>query len=325
MKKILCFIIAAILIICVGCSSRTIADDPIESINPIVEPTPEPTPEPAVFKVAVVTDTEAEFFKNGILSVIDNTEVITTTVGIDAGAKEAAENEATVVIAHVSEEGTDLKALEELAANDVTVLLFDSASNSMPAGVKVFGYDTAGAQASIFNTLMTLPNHDTPVRLFGMFTSSTTNAATSYSSGTAEGKIFNKGVYYEDELEATAEEWIADMLKDYYPGMLDAVYTENERFAETVLSVLNSLERTDIEVVTLYNDIPSELMQNNPYIYTAQVCPNTYYIGAYLANEALKIKNDEDIEVVVFTPDVIYGSYLNDGLITQNMSELFPM
>ena len=318
MKKIVCILISIMIVIaCIGCQKTVSPNAPQDEPASESVPTPEPTPEP-VFKIAVLTDNDDKYFKNAVETAVGGSEELVFLDGtIDESVNQAIDEEASVVIAYIKQEGTSLNALKSLVDKGIKVLLFDMGANNAPDGVNVFGYDTATAQDSIFNTLMTLPNHDTPVRLFGMFSSETTDAATAYLNGINEGKVFDKGIYVEDINEETPEEWIAAKLKKYYPGMLDAVYAENERYAEIVLDTLNSLERTDIEVVTLYSSIPEEKMLSNPYIYTAEVCPNTYYIGTYLTDIALKSKSDDfTTETFDFTPEVIYGEYLKEeGLV----------
>ena len=106
--------------------------------------------------------------------------------------------------------------------------------------------------------------------------------------------------------------------------MLDAVYAENDRMAQTALEALNAAGRTDVEVVTLFRDIPADEMSKNPYIYYAEICPNTYYIGAYLADTALKGLGGDEAKTFEFTPDVLYASDIEDGFLSERMSELFP-
>lgn len=316
MKKVFSLLTALIVFIMLaGCSAANVSDDEPESPElPAETPAPEePTPEPP-YVISIVSDGDPAIFADGVKSIADNadnTELIVTGGGIAEGVKKS-EN-ASAIIAVIYEENADVKPLEDALSNGSSVYVFDMGENSFSNGIMRFGYDTAPAQQLITEALLAMPSHDTPVRVLGMFTSASTDAASSFSKGSEDGIFFDKGAYFEDENDQTPEEWFDDMLKSYYPGMLDAVYAENERMAEAAIKALNVADRTDMEVISLYGSIPFDAMENNPYICFAEVCPHMYNIGARIAEAALNARNGSEVSAEIFAPEILYASEIKNS------------
>ena len=92
------------------------------------------------------------------------------------------------------------------------------------------------------------PPHDTPVRMFGLFSSMEGTAYSVWSEYTAAGKIFSKGVYEASTEEYDTDAWLTKKLSSYYPGMIDCIFAETAADALAAAEVLEREGRDDMEI-----------------------------------------------------------------------------
>lgn len=103
-------------------------------------------------------------------------------------------------------------------------------------------------ESGIIDAAIAFPPHDTPVRMFGLFSSKEGAAYGTWSEYTSAGKIFSKGVYEAVTSEKDLDAWLTEKLASYYPGMIDCIFAETAADALTAAEVLEREGRDDMEI-----------------------------------------------------------------------------
>lgn len=238
---------------------------PVPTPTPAPTPTPSPTPEPVI---AVSAPETAERFLSGAVS--EAVERRTVPGGAAALASEDFDGRAAAVLYWTGDEG-EAETVEALLARGVSVVAFAPADAEVPEGaVCVCVARDAGAEAAVLDLAIAYPPHDTPVRLLGLFTSRESAACAAWQAAVDEGRVFVKGAYYGSEAEASAADWMAGRLEDYYEGMVDGVYAETAELAVAAAQALLAAGRSDMEVFcTGSSDALLDLMDLYPALVTA--------------------------------------------------------
>lgn len=319
MKKIIFGIMILTMCFCIVACGTEVPNQPSDTT---AQPTPEATEEPEI--IAMVTDTEnAEIFAAGVNTVFPEAELQQSLLADFRGENVAA------VVAYLTEENADTTELTKVIENGGVVVVFDmTGGNHIPGAINL-AYEAQGAQEKMLETALTYDLHDTPVRMFGMFTGQESEAYTLWAANYDAGKIFPKGVYLENESEEDAKTWLSEKLAGYYPGMLDAIYVENETLALAAAEVMESLGRDDAEIfVCNASEQWLGKMQQTPRLFGATVGANPGYAGAYTANAVEKALNGETVSDMQFTPHVLYAADIAQGIegfFTEDMTTDYPM
>jgi len=185
-------------------------------------------------------------------------------------------------------------------------------------------YDAAKEAELALKTALEFPPHDTPVRLFGLFAAEGSAAAAAYSAAKGEGKVFDKGAYYQNA-EQAAQAWVAEKLAKYPAGSLDGIYAETEELALAAGAALAQAGRDDIEVFAM--GISAEYvaqMEKTPRVLAAAVGENRYYAGTYTLAAALEGSRAS----VAIPASVIFAADLKEGragLLTEELKSAVPL
>ena len=242
MKKLLIGIL--ILMMCFSIAACG-AEQAVSEQKPVeVETEPEPTPEPVKI-IAVVTDAEqSELFMSGADTVLAESGYELQ----NSSLAEYTDGDASAIVAYLTQENADTAQLAAAAARGAMVAVYDAAGTNVVEGAMYFNYDASTERQMLMEQAYIYPLHDTPVRMFGLFTSAQSEAYGVWAKGCEEGKIFPKAIYVDEEQpEFTAEEWVNEMLVDFFPGMLDCMYTEDETLGMAAAQVMETLGRDDAE------------------------------------------------------------------------------
>ncbi len=314
----LCFSIAA-------CGAQEAGPAAEQAESSAAEPTPEPTPEPVKI-IAVVTDAEqAELFMSGA-----DTVLAESGYELQSGSlADYTDADASAVVAYLTQENADTAQLAAAAARGAMVAVYDAAGTNSVEGAMYFDYDASQELQMMMEQAYVYPLHDTPVRMFGLFSGVQSEAYGVWTKGCEEGKIFSKAVYIgEEQTELSAEDWLNDRLTGFFPGMLDCMYTEDEEMGMAAAQVMETLGRDDAEVfIAGGSEQLIAQMRENPRLYGMTVGQNLCYAGAYTASAAVKALEGTVTENTTFLPAVIFAEDIaagNEGFFTDAMKQAYP-
>ena len=256
-KRLLCFLILFVFI--AGCAGggetvpQSSSETPEKSSAVIPEATPEPEPEGAekVFgkadiKITVICEDDEDgslLFLKGIEHEASQCGLMYDVVYTDdiRGAADSSGADAVIILKRTPE---DIPAISD--GSRVTVIAGPGGGDG---GADVcLSADVSGAAEELLDYVLVYPNHDTPVRMLGMFTSRMSSLYEPYSVFADEGKVFSKSEYAADEDTEDEPSFIESTLKDWYPGMIDALITDSGSMAADVLKALNESGRDDFEI-----------------------------------------------------------------------------
>lgn len=326
MKKLLIGILILVMCFSIAACGAKEADPAAEQEEvAVTEPTPEPTPEPVKI-IAVVTDAEqAELFMNGADTVLAESgyELQSSSLADYTDA------DASAVVAYLTQENADTAQLAAAAARGAAVAVYDAAGTNAVDGAMYFDYDASQERQMLMDQAYVYPLHDTPVRMFGLFTSAQSEAYGVWTKGCEEGKIFSKAVYIgEEQTELSDAEWLNEKLAGFFPGMLDCMYTEDEALGMAAAQAMEALSRDDAEVFIVGgSEQLIAQMRKNPRLYGMTVGQNLCYAGAYTASAAVKALDGTVTEDTTFLPAVIFAEDIaegNEGFFTDDMKQAYP-
>jgi DNA-binding LacI/PurR family transcriptional regulator len=268
-KRFLCFLILFVFI--AGCAGggKTVpqpsSETPEESSAVIPEATPEPEPEGAekVFgkadiKITVICEDDEDgslLFLKGIEHEALQCGLKYDVVYTDdiRGAMDNGDADAFIVLKRTPE---DIPVITD--GSRVTVVAGPGGDDG---GADVYlNADVSGAAEELLDYVLVYPNHDTPVRMLGMFTSRMSSLYETYSAFADDGKVFSKSEYAADEDTEDEPSFIESTLKDWYPGMIDALITDSGSIAADVIKALNESGRDDFEI--FLTDITPEALSS---------------------------------------------------------------
>ncbi|MDL2259012.1 hypothetical protein LJC42_07695 [Eubacteriales bacterium OttesenSCG-928-K08] len=306
MKRFFLIILLACLLL-VGCSPDKAPQPNEKTAKPEVmaaEPTPTPTP----IRIALLSDhadIPATFVK-GVEQAAQAAGLI--TVQLEPGNNFAALKNETgfdgFILLRTMEE-TDWANVEPLINSNTPVCIVDITMQEeivAPKGASYSKLDLSDAALFALGVTLSYPPHDTPVRLIALLEEKDSPAATAYSLRMDEGKIFNRGRFYQTDKQ-TAREFLEAMLDKYVEGMVDAIYAENIELAQTALDMLSELGRTDMEVFL----VPSGSLGEQQALHTKWVFPmalgaDMYTEGQNQVEAILTLIKGGEPEQRVFTP-----------------------
>lgn len=161
--------------------------------------------------------------------------------------------------------------------------------------------DSSRAVDALYESALTYPPHDTPVRLAGLFESEKSPAAVRFEELYMEGKVLPKARFYADG-EETAMEWLPEFLSDFIEGTVDGIVAENAELALQALRALKLEERGDMEIFCLESTPEtSAVMLGAPEIFVTA-------IGTRIEPIALKCLeiafSGEEAQVIAVVPGV---------------------
>lgn len=255
---IIAILIAAItaLVACKLLTEQQLDDQNVqENVQETAAPTftPEPTPEPLPPLFAVVDSGADETFIGSIDS-IDGIRIVRTSLEDASG-----QDDLTGIFVYLNSR-EDAGKISDLLKGGVPVIVYNRCNAELPEEVITVSNASRSNDdlTQLMEETLAYPPHDTPVRLFGVFSSEESDAAKIWANYVSEGKILSKGVYYGEKDESYAE-WVEKKLDQYFPGMVDAAFCENPDFACAMVNAQAARNRDDFEVFSAGNS--DELMK----------------------------------------------------------------
>ncbi|MEG1524487.1 MAG: hypothetical protein RR224_01355 [Clostridia bacterium] len=290
-----CVLMVTLLTVLSGCNMMNVG--PLTLSTPTPEPTPEPTPSP-IPVVALVNAGEDKAFFKGVQESVE--EAGLQFSGIDrglSGLSTLLEKGACSVIVYVKDEMDDLTALSAL---EYPVLLYQAGSRPLPKNFAAVEPENGSSAVDMLSAALTYPPHNTPVRLIGLFDTREGDAFAIWTAGVTEGRVLSKGVYV--AAEAAADElfadWLSAKLSRYYPGMVDAIYSETGSLAVETARVLAKADRADMEIFSAGTDgNVFEMMRTYPKLLVAAAGVDPEAAGRACAERAIGLlaENQKDV------------------------------
>ena len=146
-------------------------------------------------------------------------------------------------------------AADELPHTDLPLYVYAANGQTVPAAIAHLTYRRADADATALELAIGWPPHETPVRLIGLFTSSSSAAYALWCEAVAAGRVYPKETFFLDDQDMTAASvWLAGQVAAYYPGMLDAVFAETGALAVAALHQELGQGRDDFEIFSAGTD-----------------------------------------------------------------------
>lgn len=146
-------------------------------------------------------------------------------------------------------------AADELPRTTLPLYVYAANGQTVPAAIAHLTYRRKGADATALELAIGWPPHETPVRLIGLFTSSSSAAYALWCEAVAAGRVYPKETFFLDDQDMTAASaWLAEQVAAYYPGMLDAVFAETGALAVAALHQELGQGREDFEIFSAGTD-----------------------------------------------------------------------
>ncbi|MEA4869702.1 MAG: hypothetical protein VB062_03575 [Christensenella sp.] len=195
---------------------------------------------------------------------------------------------------------------EPLPKTNLPCYVFSAAGVPLPSGTAGLSYLADGAAQAALDQAVSYPPHLTPVRMIGLFTSAESEAYAVWSGAVAKGQVFAKREYLADASEEPLDDWMAEILSRYFPGMLDAVYAENGALAVAAAERLASLGRDDIEVFSAGTD--AEALRALSPILVCAVGVDWEAAGKRCYEEAIKLLSGQEAQSDALSPEIFWYS-----------------
>lgn len=240
------------LLLCSACGLITpnitgASPEPAVSATPLPSPTPTPAPTP-VPVLTIVSDEAHALFAIGVKAAQGEAVF---DVQIETGGLSALDTlrftGRHAVLVYLDTDEADVSPLYAAAARGLNLYVYNPGGVVLEAEIPQLTAEGDGAQ-DVLAAALSYPPHDTPVRLFGAFSMHDSPAQQAWNTALAAGRIFVKSVYYHDDTEKSFADWYAGKLDSYYPGMVDAVFTETAADALDALDTLTLYDRGDMEI-----------------------------------------------------------------------------
>lgn len=274
---------------------------PAPTPTPVPTPTPSPTPVPVI---AVAAPETAERFLEHAASAAFAMQPFTDGAGALAAAQFA--GQAAAIVYWTGAE--DAEAVQALLARGMPVVVFAPEDAAVPEGAACVRAVYGEAAERVLEAAIAYPPHDTPVRLFGMFTGRESAACMAWQAAVEQGRVFVKSTYYAGEAETDAAAWMAGRLEKYYEGMVDGIYAETAELAVAAAETMLAAGRTDMEIFCAdSSDALLKLMQAHPKLVVAAFGVDEAEAGQRcmaMAEQLLfgKAPEDEALEAALLTP-----------------------
>ena len=269
-KRIFVYLLCLLFLSCplLGCDRLqavlpTPAPTPVPTPTPVPAPTPSPTPVPVVLVAA--PETAKRFSEYAVPTAF---AVQAFTDGAAALAEKSFAGQAAAVVYWMSAEDAD--AVQALLTRGVPVVVFAPGDAAVPEGAACVRVVAGDAAQQALETAIAYPPHDTPVRLFGMFTDRESAACAAWQAAVEQGRVFVKSTYYAAGAETDAAAWMSGRLERYYEGMVDGIYAETAELAVAAAETMLAAGRSDMEIFCAdSSDALLELMQAHPRLIAA--------------------------------------------------------
>ncbi|MDO4573364.1 MAG: hypothetical protein Q4C13_08335 [Clostridia bacterium] len=247
MKRMLPILLLLLLTASLGASC---SGAPLAAITPSPSPVPTHTPVPTpVPVIAVVAPEDYACFWEGIETAgMDDGASVMPVAGGLASVPALSFSGASVILAYLEEPEPDYEPLRQAMQRGSYVYVYAANGQDVPEDIPALTYSSAGAAEASLDAAIAYPPHDTPVRLFGLFSDRGSAAHAAWSAAVEAGRVFVKATYYAAEAETEFAAWLEDRLAKVYPGMLDGIYAETASLAVQATDALAAMGRTDIEV-----------------------------------------------------------------------------
>lgn len=281
-------------------------------LNALPSATPAPTPVPSAAIALALTTPEptsalppellvygaddSAAFRAGVSDAANSAGVAVTFVpgGVEALAAAAPEGPAAAIVYLCASAG-------ELPHTRLPLFVFAANGQTVPSAVPHLTYQRKGADETALELAIGWPPHETPVRLLGLFTSTSSDAYALWCAAADAGRVYPKDVFFlEDQPLSAASAWLAEQMRVYYPGMLDGVFAETGALAIAALHQEQGQGRDDFEIFSAATDAdaPSFLSAILP----AAVGADEAQAGSLCVNAALSLLAGETAENADLTP-----------------------
>ena len=255
------FLVGILCLFGVACSAP--GSEPEEAVQvyvETVEPTPAPTEEPVTPVIAVFGGNRGFQEVSELLKDVRDAEIADGTEGIP--------DHTAAVFCYLDnrEAAADVSALVE---NGIPVVIYNRAGADCPDEAITVGYATVyGSDCeSVMEEAIAYPPHDTPVRMFGVFTNDESEAFILFQDMISQGKVLRKGVYVGPANDAYTD-WIERKLDSFLEGMVDCAYVETAEEAAVLANALIERGRDDFEIFTVeYGEELAPLAEAYPRIF----------------------------------------------------------
>ena len=282
-----------------GCSAPLLAAFATPEPTPYVSPTPSPSPTAEPVIAAFGTESGSAF-GSGLSAAAKEGDIPLEFVsgGVSALTNYHA-NGAAAAIVCLDQNGT-------IPKSDLPVYVFSAGGSAPPAGSVGLHYQSLGTEQAALDEAIAYPPHLAPVRMIGLFTSTSSKAYAVWSDAVAKGLIFSKREFIADTSEDKLEDWLADLFSRYFPGMLDAVYAENGALAVAAADRLASLARDDVEVFSAGTD--AEALSALSPILVCAVGLDWEAAGNRCYTEAVKMLSGQEVQSDTLSPEIFWYS-----------------
>lgn len=237
------------------------------SLQAAATPAPAATEEPLPPLVAFAAPGADAAFRAAIAS-LPGIELIDTEAAL---LKDLVGLKAAVVAVNTAAAAEAVAAAEE---KGIAVVAYNPMGLPLPDAVIEVRYAAsvpATAEAAM-ETAIAYPPHDTPVRLFGVFESADGEAAAAWKAAVEAGRVLDKGTYGLASSGSNLEGWFRERLREFYPGMIDAVFVETPAQAVQLAQLMLAAQRDDFEIFTIGTDAAlMQLMAENPRLLPSNV------------------------------------------------------
>jgi len=298
MKKLLCIILAIMCLAVVGCSAPADGDVNVDDEPQVNEENEAATPFERIFGKAELTielvGGNDEFFAGAT--------AVAEELGVGVKKVSAASAEADGVLAYKPAS----------ASFTVPACVYTDKDIAAAENLVVYKHDGGIPAENIFESIINFDGHDTPVRVIGVYAADGEGAAVAERLA-GEGKLLIRKSFTEGG-EQTVEDFAAEVVGRYYPGMVEAVYVDNAELAMAVYNAFAAAGRTDFKIFCA--EITPELrsiMAENKESIPAAAGITDYERGEIAMRLLLDKLAGGSNNAAVDTTAVAYASYMGSG------------
>lgn len=274
---------------------------------PAATPAPTPTPEPAPV-LAVLGGREEDGFLDMIRSIAASAACDFAALEEDGLEKFRPRGRAALIL-YLDEETPDMETLNELAERGVLLYAYAARGQTLPEGLAGLRYDSATAAGTALEEAIGYRNHDTPVRLLGLFTAEDSPAHTVWAEAVAEGRVLERGAYVEQDARESAQQWLTERLDGLYAGMLDGVCCESAEQARVCAEALKKQARDDLEIFCAAADgTLLQSMHDTPWPLVRAVGAEPAEAGRLCAEQAIVLLYGGTAQELTIAPSIFAAS-----------------
>ena len=300
--KITILLVLIVLGLALSACSTPLFAAPVETPapTPTTPPTPSPSPSPAPV-IAVFGAESSSSFTEGVTAAAKEGDYAAKFVsgGLQALAAYRPTGE-SVAIVYLTDPPS------AMPKTDLPLYIFSAVGYGVSSLIPHLTYLPRGTEQAALDCAIAYPPHLTPVRMIGLFSSSTSEAYQIWTDAQAAGQVFAKREYIVSESEDALSDWMTDVFSRYFPGMLDAVYAETGELAIAAADKLASLGRDDVEVFSAGTDA-NAVHALSPILVCA-VGIDLNAVGTRCYEEAAKLLSGQEAETDTLSPEIFWYS-----------------